>query len=185
MASIKDIVGQEEHLHQSGVLNEVHLWTEGTFLRAYGWSAFLFSRYLGQLKPVKRKYKDIEQDVIYIGFPLTSREKWMPEGEEMEKIDDKHCVLRLSARIVSDAPEVLEAAYTEWADSVPVTEQQKGMRKNGGTRGDDESTAEERMPPSTMTGIMQLILNWQVENHTPMEAMNFIAEVKRRLMQLV
>jgi len=51
---------------------ELHLWKEGTFMRAYDWSAWLACRYLHDFKANKRQFKDIGDAVAYIGFPETS-----------------------------------------------------------------------------------------------------------------
>ena len=50
---------------------KVHLWKEGTFLRAYEWSAWLCCRYLHDFKVTKRAFKGIDEPVAYIGFPDT------------------------------------------------------------------------------------------------------------------
>lgn len=46
MASIKDIKEQESMRMNEGVRDEIHFYREGTFLRAYEWSAWLACRYL-------------------------------------------------------------------------------------------------------------------------------------------
>lgn len=57
---------------QAGQLGDVHLHKEGSFLRAYDWSAWLCCRYLHDFKVTKRQFKGIEAPVAYIGFPETS-----------------------------------------------------------------------------------------------------------------
>lgn len=48
--------------------DEVHLLKEGTFLRAYVWSAWLCCRYLHDFKVTKRMFKDAGQAVAFIGL---------------------------------------------------------------------------------------------------------------------
>ncbi len=71
MALTKEIV-QQENSRTTADRMEVHLWKEGTFLRAYDWSTWLACHYLHDFKINKRQFKGIEEAVAYIGFPDTS-----------------------------------------------------------------------------------------------------------------
>ena len=57
----------------------VHLFREGTFYRAYEWSAWLCVRYFTELKVTHRLLKGGE-DIIFVGFPLTSLDRYTPQG---------------------------------------------------------------------------------------------------------
>lgn len=72
MSVTKELIEQERQLVQTGRLRDVHFHKEGTFLRAYDWSAWLGCRYLHDFKVNKRQFKDIDEPVAYIGFPETS-----------------------------------------------------------------------------------------------------------------
>jgi len=50
MSVTKELIEQERQQVQAGQLGDVHLHKEGTFLRAYDWSAFLCCRLLHDLK---------------------------------------------------------------------------------------------------------------------------------------
>lgn len=78
MSVTKEIIEQEFALVASGERNVIHLHREGSFLRAYEWSAWLCCRYLHEFKVNNRMFKGIENPVAYIGFPETSLAKWMP-----------------------------------------------------------------------------------------------------------
>lgn len=82
MSVTKELIEQERQHVQTGQVQEIHLHKEGTFLRAYDWSAWLCCRYLHEFKVNKRAFKGIEEPVAYIGFPETSLAKWIPEGTE-------------------------------------------------------------------------------------------------------
>lgn len=90
MSVTKELIEQERQLLQTGQLREIHLHKEGTFMRAYDWSAWLCCRYLHDFKVNKRAFKGVDQPVAYIGFPETSIAKWMPEGAEQRVEDEKH-----------------------------------------------------------------------------------------------
>lgn len=71
MSVTKEIV-EKKNKRVQGDCHELHLHREGTFLRAYEWSAWLAYRYLNEFKVNKRMFKGIEQPVAFIGFPETS-----------------------------------------------------------------------------------------------------------------
>lgn len=124
----KDIIEQESLRLSSGIRNELHLYREGTFLRAYDWSAWLACRYLHEFKVNKRQFKGVDAPVAYIGFPDTSLAKWLPEGVEQSAVDDKHLQLLLPEQLLPDPLETMQADYERWKESVPlaVNGQKKG-----------------------------------------------------------
>ena len=75
MSVTKELVEQERQLVQTGHHGDLHLHREGTFLRAYEWSAWLACHLLHDFKVSKRAFKGIDQPVAYIGFPETSLTK--------------------------------------------------------------------------------------------------------------
>ena len=79
---------------QSGQVRDLHLHREGTFIRAYDWSAWLACRYLHDFKVNKRAFKGIDEPVAYIGFPETSLEKRLE--------DEKYIVVTLPEFMITD-----------------------------------------------------------------------------------
>ena len=53
MSVTKELIEQERQSVQAGHLRDIHLHKEGTFLRAYEWSAWLCCRYLHDFKVSK------------------------------------------------------------------------------------------------------------------------------------
>lgn len=184
MSVTKELIEQERHQVQTGIIRDVHLHREGTFLRAYDWSAWLCCRYLHEFKVNKRQFKGIDEPVAYIGFPETSLMKWMPEGAEQRVEDDKHLVVLLPEVMFPDSLDVMQAAYAEWKENIPMAEIQPGLRKRGGGKGTDEDESVHDSP-STLTGIMQRVLAWPLESKSPLETMTFVADIKHRLAGLI
>lgn len=182
--SLTKEIAERENSRTIADYMEFHLFKEGTFLRAYEWSAFLGCRYLHEFKVNKRTFKGIEDPVAYIGFPETSLMKWMPEGAEQRVEDEKHLVVRLTDMLVIDDLDVMIAAYKEWKDAIPLTESQPGLRKRGGGKAVD-SDGPDGNCPTTLTTIMQRILAFPIESKSPIESMTFLAEVKQRLALLI
>lgn len=131
MSVTKELIEQEVQLVQTGHVRDLHLHKEGTFLRAYNWSAWLCCRYLHEFKVNKRVFKGIDQAVAFIGFPETSLQKWLPEGAEQRVEGEKHLVVRLSDTMVTDELDAMQGAYAEWKEAIPLTESNSGMHKRG------------------------------------------------------
>lgn len=185
MSITKELIEQERQFVQTGKPHDVHLHKEGTFLRAYDWSAWLCCHYLHDFKVNKRQFKGIDEPVAYIGFPETSLQKWMPEGAEQRVEGEKHLVLTLPEAMVTDDFDVLTAAYAEWKNTIPLTESQSGLRKRGGGKDVIDGDYNLAGQPATLTGIMQRILAFPIESRSPLECMTFLADVKRQLAALV
>ncbi len=66
---IKDIL----HLEKSN-FNTIILHKEGMFYRAYEKSAYLFTLYIKAYKVVKKFYKNVNTEVVYLGFPTNCLE---------------------------------------------------------------------------------------------------------------
>ena len=156
MALTKEIA-QQENSRTTADCMELHLWKEGTFMRAYDWSAWLACRYLHDFKANKRQFKDIGDAVAYIGFPETSLGKWLPEGAEQRVEGEKHLVLRLPDVMAADELDAMQAAYAELKNSIPMAEANPGLRKGVGR----EANLGEGLAggsPATLTSIMQRVL---------------------------
>ena len=185
MSLTKELIDYERQLVQTGRTREVHLHKEGTFLRAYDWSAWLCCRYLHEFKVNKRQFKGIDEAVAYIGFPETSLQKWMPEGAGQRVEDEKHLVVTLPEAMFHEPPEAMQVAYTEWKENIPLTEAQPGLRRRGGGKGEDAEDDNPYGSPTTLTSIMQRILAWPLESKSPLETVTFMADIKQRLAALI
>ena len=131
MSITKELIEQERQSVQAGLLRDIHLHQEGSFLRAYDWSAWLSCRYLHEFKVNKRVFKGIDEPVAYIGFPETSLNKWIPEGAVQTNVDEKHLSIHLPEPFFAgDTSEVLDASFVKWKDAVPLSETQAKVSKN-------------------------------------------------------
>lgn len=76
---LKEILSIEENRTEDS-RGVIHLFQEGSFYRAYDWSAWLCHRFINQFKVTHRHFKNIEQAVLFVGFPVTSLSKYVAEG---------------------------------------------------------------------------------------------------------
>ena len=179
MAQLKDILEIERKRMDDGPYSTIYLFPEGTFYRAYEWSAWLCCRYINQFKPTKREVKaELGETVVFIGFPITSLGKFLPEDAQMNVNDDKSVsIVLLVPQEESDA-ESLRLGFNNWKETVPLANQRRGSVK-------EDLKSETERPPRRMSEIMFRILAFPVEQKTPIECMNFIAEIKQDITKLL
>lgn len=181
MAQLKEILDIERSRMDNGTHNTIYLFPEGTFYRAYEWSAWLCCRYINQFKATRREVKgELVETVVFIGFPITSLGKFLPEGAQMSSNEDKSVSVTLPIDVFQGGKdtEALKGTYEQWKESVPLAVSRKGSVKD-----DLKNTSVTQ--PHRMSEIMLRILAFPVEQKTPMECMNFIAEVKQDIAKLL
>lgn len=181
MAKIKDILEVEKQRVTAEQCRTVYLFQEGTFYRAYEWSAWLCVRYIQQFKPTKRMFKNEDASLVFVGFPVTSLEKYTLEGAERTVGEDKSVSLVLPAALFPTPvdPQGLGTEYEHWKQSVPLTE---NSRK-------ELEASEHGLPaagrPARLTEILQKILAYPIEQRSPMESMAFLANMKQEIAEII
>lgn len=86
MADLKDIL-QSEAQRETDEVGCIYLYLEGTFWRAYEWSAWLFIRYVKEFRLTHRQSRNIEQSFVLLGFPATTLVRLKQEGVSVEHLD--------------------------------------------------------------------------------------------------
>lgn len=193
MAQLKDIVEIEKQRDDLTKCRTAWLYRDGSFLRAYEWSAWLFVKYINDFKVSNRQVKSLGQVLAMIGFPPASMEKFTPEGAKVSPQQDGSIVIELPSSLIPDDTDIRELSveYGEWKKGLPVAEG-KAAKKESENLFADVATSEPRheMPsqprcPATLTGIMQQILAYPLEQKSPIENMMFLSGIKRQLLSLI
>jgi len=122
MAAITEILEFEDDRNDREMQRVIHLFQEGSFYRAYEWSAWLMCRCLHEFKVTHRRMKGIEQSVTLIGFPVTSLSKWVTQYIGRHDVSDKHIILTLPEDAVTDMADEGKAAesFAEWKSNQPI-----------------------------------------------------------------
>lgn len=180
MAKLKDILDVEAQRSSLEQVRLIHLYAEGTFYRAYEWSAWLCVRYIQDFKPTKRKFKNEDAAVVFVGFPLASLSKYTPDGAQVSVADDKNVELLLPESIFQEQPDVTQLCqdFDNWKGSVPLTEASKKDVPVGAGGGSGQR-------PSRLTDVMHSILAYPIEQRSPMECMQFLADIKRSIADII
>ena len=126
MSHLKEILEKEsarDSLQQCAV---IHLFREGTFYRAYEWSAWLCVHFFTELKVTHRVLKSGE-DFVFVGFPLTSIERFTPVGATVSPAGEKCVEMALPVEVFEpDADnEMLGKGFEDWKRCQPLTEAAK------------------------------------------------------------
>lgn len=179
---IKEIIEKERSRSGIAEKRKILLFREGSFLRAYEWSAWLCCKFAGELKVTKRQIKGIDEPVAYIGFPPTSIEKFTPQGASIEPQSDGNMVLTLSEESLAEADlQTLTAEYEQWKNELPLIENGKKNRAFAEDSKFDLPFAQ----PTSVSFLLHRILSYPVELRSPVDNLQFISELKQMATLLV
>lgn len=184
MARIKDIVEVEKQRPDMAAARVIHLYAEGTFCHAYEWSAWLWQRFVREFKVTHTLFKDIEDSVALIGCPAANLEGSVPTGAELVRIDEKTFDLVLSDSLLPDgySPELMQKEYEAWKQSLPEAKE-SNSRKKGHSH--TSSPIGLPLPFLRLTDIMRSIIAYDVHRHTPMECVEFLSEIRQKLIMMI
>lgn len=173
---LKEVFAKEQSRKEKVDYRTIYLIPEGTFYRAYEWSAWLCHRYVSQFKPTHRLLKNTEDSVVFVGFPMTSLERHIPEGATVTEQEDKTIALILTETVFGETTtEQLQTDFANWKKSVPlVKSKEQGTKENSELR-----------IKNFELDILKRILAYPIEQHSPMEAMAFLSEIKQQLSERV
>lgn len=150
--TIKKVIALEENNK-----NCVYLIKEGYFWRCYEKSAYLFIKYIKNFQIIKRYIKSIDKEICYLGFPENLF------GVIIEPLvkNGKFKVTKKSDNIViiENFQDLSEELFLEWKQSIKLP---------------DEKAAEKNE-------IIRKIKMFPVMEKTPLECMQFIIEIQKRL----
>ena len=175
---LKEVFAKEQSRSEMVDYRTIHLIPEGTFYRAYEWSAWLCHRYVSQFKPTHRLLKNTEESVVFVGFPMTSLERHTPEGATVAEQEDKTVAVILPETVFGEKGtiEQLQTDFANWKKSVPLVK-----TKEQGTKNQDKNVKSE----ASVEEVLKRILAYPIEQHSPMEAMAFLSEIKQQLSERV
>ena len=113
MAKLAEILEAEKERKSAEQERTIQLWPDGKFYRAYEWSAWLCVRYVHQFKVTRRAIKKLDADMLFVGFPQSSLDKFCIEGTHVEPLVDGRVNLILPGELVKpdNSEESLETEF--------------------------------------------------------------------------
>lgn len=133
------------------------------FYRAYNHSAYLFHQVIAQHKVTRKFVKNINQEIVYVGFPV---------DKLLERIGDRsHKKTELGYDVELAAGEMPdETAYNEWRAIVPTEVASRGDVNSLQSSGDELYRA-----------VCERIRVYPMETKSLIECVSFLAGLKKVL----
>jgi len=188
MASIKEIIDKERLRKDIPSARVVHLYLEGTFYRAYEWSAWLCNSRIHEFKATHRSFKNIDGTVVLIGFPPASLPKFVPEGAELITVSDKETDIVLSDSVIPENYDInlMVSDFSEWKNSIPVQQKENHLKASKQNPAAEVSSSDQITNPGLKTsGILQQILAFNVNERTPFECMKFVSDLREKVISML
>ncbi|MBR1877796.1 MAG: hypothetical protein IJ814_02195 [Paludibacteraceae bacterium] len=172
MAKLVDILAVENDRAEALQQHRVHLFADGSFYRAYEWSAWLCCRYINKFQTTKRHNKSLNTDVVFVGFPQTSLPKFTPENATPKEVAEGHIEMLLPETLMPVGADYSKE-YADWKSAIQLAQ-----------------TVEKPLPtladrPVSLTGVMKKVLEYKVEQHSPIECMQFVSDIQRQLIEIL
>jgi hypothetical protein len=144
-------------------INGCYLINEGLFWRVYEKSAFLFVKRIKQYSLIKRHYKVIDNELVYLGFPDKSLEEVLRTSNE-----SGFTVTRKEGLIEITGFEDING-FAEWKNELDLfSNENKALPAN-------ETTKEFASP------VIDAIRKFPVAERTPIECQQFIVELQNTI----
>ena len=159
MASYEQVI-KFENEKPSGVIRLVEA---NGFYRAYNHSAYLFHQAIAQHKVTRKFVKNINQEIVYVGFPVDKLLERI--GERSHKKTELGYDVELVAGELPD-----EAAYDEWRATVPTEVASRGDVNSLPASGDELCRA-----------VCERIRVYPMETKSLIECVSFLADLKKAL----
>ena len=157
----QEILGRED-----AGSNEIHLYLEGIFWKAYEYSAYRFTFGICAFSPKKKYIKAVGQEMISIGFPMDSLKKHSALFDLVSQ-SEKECVI-VPKNCTPTKP------FEEWKASIPLWDGNPAPASV-------ETAAQQQQPQSEAEKIVDEIRRYNLANVTPMECMMRLSQLKTRI----
>lgn len=156
--------------------SKVLLFREGLFWRAYEYGALALCELIHPFKVTTRYYKGIGEWISYVGFPDASLKKWM-EGRKISQDEENFVRFSLSAEEQKHINDVFE----EWK-SQHIAMAKTCVKPVAACEGENNSVVSPlSLLSSNEVEVIMRLRAFPLESSSPLDAMNFIAELKRLL----
>ena len=192
MANLEEVFKQEWDRENPAEWNKIHLYKMGDFWRAYEWSAWLISvvtfndkvrMTTKDRKPIhvtRMRRTDVEDATYcFVGFPVRSVEKYIPNRESFESVDDKHVVITIALPTPTDGSDVtferLKEAVEKWKENYDIKVQKPKKEKLSAAPGPMA------VARPTGAGILAQIMAYPLAERTAVDNIAFISSLKAQI----
>lgn len=177
---IEDIINLENNRKTKEQYGVLHLLKEGTFYHAYDWSAWLMTMFPmsdSVPTPTVKKLKDGYMNV-FVGFPVSSLGKYIPDGDEVQFTAITDTQLDVTVKLTDDVKEsdfdTIRSQVDDWKAGLPINRGNKQRRE-------EREVAEAAPRITRISDILGRVLSFPLENKSPMEAYEFLRELRQQV----
>ena len=176
--SVEEIFNSEKR--EKNNLFEIHFYLEGSFWRAYEWSAYLSRNFPSdlteeeRLRPIKKVTKNCEDGYIQIGLQLNSFEKYFPgvtNNEKLFNIKDKEIIIHGEDFFKDIEFNKYEDLLHSWKNSINLSNKEKKKFKNN----------KDFTENITIDDIIKEIISYPVENRSLIENLQFLSYIRDKI----
>ena len=181
MSKLQDILDVENSRQENNDFTTIHLWKDGSFYRMYNQSAWLvISRCYNETlikddyKPLvvtRKRIPNTEDTMCFIGFPLKSLQKFIPNATGFNPTDDVHIQIPINLTEEIDFA-TFDNQYQAWFNLLPIKEEKP------------KKTFEKKEQPvqqSSVVSIATRILRYPLEQRSLIENTQFLSSIKHEL----
>ncbi len=137
---------------------------EGLFIRVYERSAYLFVKHIKAYNLTKKFYKNVKQEVVYLGFPQSNFSKIESICKEINLPVEKE----KNQIKIKGLANFIEEEFINWKNNIPLIESE-GVALSPRSHSLKENK------------IIEKIRNFSVISKTPIECQAFIVELQNEL----
>lgn len=161
--------------------NQIILFKEGSFWRAYEISAFICCNYNPQtsLKPTKRNYKDINEECIFIGFPISSVSKYLPNIDNKVSYNDDVSIMTIDiSEFLYNYNGDIDQDFKCWKSE--CNSKLKDSSENSSKKNNNSNDRYYKLLLE-----IQEIISYPLESKTMIENTLFISNIKQKFLKLI
>ena len=181
--SIEEIFESEERNEEN--LYDIHFYMEGSFWRAYEWSAYLSRMFPSDLKEeerlkvLKKLPKGYDDGYVLVGLQLSSFEKYFPnvaDDEEIFEMLDKHIVIHARKYFLNKDFSDYEGILSKWKKFIEASKKEKKKSKFNNAEIESEFSFE---------NLIQEIVSYPIENKSLIESIAFLSYVRDKAFKII
>lgn len=174
--SVEEIFESEKRNDNN--LFDIHFYLEGSFWRAYEWSAYLGRNFPSDLKDderlnaMKRTTKTCEEGYVQVGLQLPSFNKYFPnvtDNEEIFEINSKHIIIHAESFFKDIDFSDYEAILKDWKSTIKLSSKEKKKYK--------EMKLESDIKP-TLDSLIKEIIRYPIESKNLIETLQFLSYIR-------
>ena len=180
--SVKEIIKSEERNKNN--LYDIYFYLEGSFWRAYEWSAYLSRHFPSELKdnerlnPTKKVVKDYEEGYVQVGLQLPSFDKYFPkvtDNDSVFEINSKRIIIHAESFFKDEDFSDYKTILNEWKSTIKLTNKEKNKYKDINIESKNTTT----------DSLMKEIITYPIENKSMIECIEFLSYIRNKAIKII